>query len=131
MPTGSETVLVVEDDDTVLNLVQRTLTKQGYKVLMAVTSHLALQICEQYPDPIHLLLTDVIMPDMGGKELVECIQKLRPGISVLYMSGYTVDIREHQGHLSNSLRVLQKPFTAVTLAKHVRNALENRELPGL
>ena len=128
-PTGTETVLVVEDQESVLLLVQRTLSRQGYDVLTAPTPRQALQLCERRPEPIHLLLTDVIMPDMGGMELADRIQALRPGIRVLFMSGYTDDIMQQQGHLPASRQVLQKPFTAATLAQQVRAVLDAPPAP--
>ncbi len=129
-PTGTETILVVEDEESVLSLVQRTLTQQGYKVLTAAHPRVAVQLCAQHPEPIHLLLTDVIMPDMGGKQLAEYIQQQRPGIRVLFMSGYTADIMMHQGHLQEDLPVLQKPFLAADLTQRVRTTLDAPLTPG-
>jgi CheY-like chemotaxis protein len=123
-PTGTETILVVEDEKSVLTLVQRTLAKQGYKILTAAAPRLALQVLAQHPAPIDLLLTDVIMPDMSGKELAERVQKLRPGMRALYMSGYPADIMEQQGQLPAGLFVLAKPFNGTMLAQHVRAALD-------
>ena len=123
-PTGKATILLVEDEDDVLNLVQRTLTHRGYTVLTAGTPGMALQVCAQYPEPIHLLLTDVLMPGMDGKALAERIQQLRPGIRVLYMSGYPADGLAQHGHLPAAPHLLQKPFTAAALAQCVRAALD-------
>jgi PAS domain S-box-containing protein len=123
-PKGTETLLVVEDEVNILTMVQRLLTQQGYKVLSAPTPGEAVLLCEHYAEPLHLLLTDVIMPDMSGKELAERIQTLRPGIRVLYMSGYPADIMEEQGHLLAGLQVLQKPFSGVALAQRIRAALD-------
>jgi len=122
--TGTETILLVEDEVSVLDLVQLTLVRQGYEVLTAKAPLLALQTCERHPEPIHLLLTDVIMPEMSGKELAERIQKLRPGIRILYMSGYTEDVMA--GYLPEGLHVLQKPFTTASLTQRVRAALDDR-----
>ena len=126
---STETVLVVEDEESLLNQVQRTLALQGYNVLTAVTPRLALQLSQQYPEPIHLLLTDVIMPGMGGKELAAGIQELRPGLRVLYMSGYPAESLEQQGHLPAGLPVLPKPFTGEVLAQRVRAALDAPPAP--
>ena len=123
-PAGTETVLVVEDEPAVLMMVQRVLESLGYRVLPAATPRLALQLCQAHPEPIHLLLTDVIMPDLSGMEVAERIRILRPTIQVLFMSGYTADIMSRQGHLPEGLHVLPKPFTAVTLARSVRAALD-------
>ncbi|TAN36765.1 MAG: PAS domain S-box protein [Verrucomicrobia bacterium] len=124
VPTGTETVLVVEDEAPVLNLVQWSLAQLGYTVLTASTAADALHFVEQYTGPIHLLLTDVIMPEQSGKDAAECIQKLRPGIRILYMSGYPADILEQYGHLPADLHVLQKPFSAAALAQQVRATLD-------
>ncbi len=122
--TGTETVLVVEDERNILLLVQRTLVAQGYKVLTAIRPRLALEVCAQYHEPIHLLLSDVIMPEMSGKELAERIQKFRPGIRVLFMSGYSAAIMEQHGQMPAGLHVLQKPFSTTALAQHIRAALD-------
>ena len=124
MPTGTETILVVEDEASVLDLIRRTLALQGYKVLAAVTPHLAVRLCQQHPEPIHLLLTDVVMPEMDGHELSEHIQALRPNIRILFMSGYSSEVMEQHGHLPTDLHVLQKPFNAAALAQRVRAALD-------
>jgi len=121
-PTGKETILVVEDEESVLKLVELTLTQQGYHVLTASTPHLAVQMCERHPESIHLLLTDVIMPELSGKDLAKRVQKLRPTMRILFMSGYTEDVMK--GYLPESLHVLQKPFTAATLLQRVRAALD-------
>ena len=124
LPTGSETVLVVEDEEHILLLVRRTLAQLGYTVLTANLPSRALELCQQHSGPIHLLLSDVIMPEMSGKDLGEHIQQLRPAIRILYMSGYPSDIMEEHGHLGAHLQVLPKPFTIAALAKHVRAVLD-------
>ncbi|MEI6166148.1 MAG: PAS domain S-box protein [bacterium] len=125
IPTGTETVLVVEDDESVLHLARRHLAQQGYTVLTASTPRSAVQLCEQYPDSIHLLLSDVIMPAMGGRELSECIRKIRPDIRIMFMSGYPVDIMEQHGQLTPGICILHKPFTRAELAQHVRDVLDH------
>jgi PAS domain S-box-containing protein len=120
IPTGTETILLVEDETSVLSLIQRTLARQGYNILPAATPAEALRVCRSHPAPIDMLLTDVIMPEMGGRDLAERIQKLRPGIRVIFMSGYTTDIMEQQGHLPAGLHVMQKPFTGAVLAQRIR-----------
>lgn len=129
MPTGTETILLAEDEAGVLDLVQRTLTQQGYRVLSASTPDLALQTCGTHPDPIHLLLTDVIMPSMNGKALADRVRKLRPGIRVLFMSGYTAEALQQKARLSEDLHVLQKPFNRAELAQRVRDALDSPPTP--
>jgi len=121
---GKETVLLVEDEVRVLELVQRILTQQGYNILSAATPAEALRLCASYQEPIHLLLTDVIMPGMSGLELAERLKKLWPDLRVLYMSGYTKDIMAQHGHLPAGITVLQKPFTGAALAQRVRASLD-------
>ena len=127
LPSGTETVLVVEDEPSVLKLARRFLEDQGYRVLSTSVPAEALRLCEQHPETIHLLLTDVIMPEMNGPELAGRLRDIRPGLRVLYMSGYTADIIETQGRLAAGLPVLQKPFTHEDLARGVRAALDAPE----
>jgi len=127
--TGLGTILLVEDEDDVLKLVLQTLTHCGYTVLTAGTPGMALQVCTQYPEPIHLLLTDVLMPGMDGKALAERAQQLRPGLRVLYMSGYPAASLAQHGHLPAGLHVLQKPFTSSALMQNVRAAFEAPPTP--
>lgn len=123
-PSGHETILVVEDEAAVLDLTERTLSELGYKVLTATTPALALALCERHPEPIHLLLTDVVLPDMNGQKLSEQIQRRRPGIRIMFMSGYSAEIMERHDHLLPGVRLLQKPFTTELLARQVRTALD-------
>jgi CheY-like chemotaxis protein len=129
IPTGTETILLTEDEAGVLDLIQKTLTQQGYRVLTASTPRLALQICEVYPEPIDLLLTDVIMPIMSGKVLADRVRGLRPDIRVLFMSGYTAEAMQHTVRLPEDLHVLQKPFSRADLAQQVRNVLDSPPAP--
>jgi PAS domain S-box-containing protein len=122
--TGTETILLVEDEERILDLAKRVLTKQGYQVVTALAPAEAVRLCASSPAPFHLLLTDVIMPGMSGLELAERLQKLQPGIRVLYMSGYTAGIMKQHGHLPEGTQVLQKPFTGESLTQHVRAALD-------
>jgi CheY-like chemotaxis protein len=122
--TGTETILLVEDEERILDLAKRVLTKQGYQVVTALAPAEAVRLCASSPAPFHLLLTDVIMPGMSGLELAERLQKLQPGIRVLYMSGYTAGIMKQHGHLPEGTHVLQKPFTVESLTQHVRAALD-------
>jgi two-component system cell cycle sensor histidine kinase/response regulator CckA len=123
-PRGSETVLVVEDEEEVRKLAVRILQKQGYKVLEASQGNEALFICEQHEEPIHLLVTDVVMPGMSGRELSERLTSLRPEIKILYMSGHTNSAIVHHGVLEPGVNLLQKPFTPEALARKVREVLE-------
>lgn len=122
-PISAETVLLVEDEEPILGLASRTLTRQGYKVLTASTPHDALRLSEQFPDTIHLLISDVIMPEMSGKALAEHLQKQRPALRILFMSGYPAEILSQDGHLPPGQPVLQKPFTSASFSQLVRTTL--------
>jgi PAS domain S-box-containing protein len=122
---GSETVLVVEDEEGVRSLVCQTLTSHGYKVLEAAGAAQALTIAEQHTEPIHLLLTDVVMPQTGGRELAKRLSTLlHPETKVLYMSGYTDDAIVRHGVLEADTFFLQKPFGPSTLLRKVREVLD-------
>ncbi|OQW98534.1 MAG: hypothetical protein BWK74_04340 [Desulfobacteraceae bacterium A6] len=123
-PGGTETVLVVEDEKMLLEFVGSTLKEQGYTVLSAGTPADALAIAREYKSPIHLLITDVVMPEMNGLELKEAIGILRPDIKTLYMSGYTVNVIAHRGVLDEGTAFLQKPFSIGALAVKVRQVIE-------
>ena len=121
-----ETVLVVEDEEIVRELVCDILAEQGYNVMCAVDGHEALRIAGEYDGRIHLLITDVIMPHMNGPELAATLAPLRPDMKVLYVSGYSDnDIGEH-GVLDTHIDLLQKPFTPQTLARKIRDVIEER-----
>jgi PAS domain S-box-containing protein len=122
---GCETVLLVEDEESVRELVRLTLTARGYKVLEAENGECGLQIAEDFKQPIDILITDVVMPGIGGRELAKKLLALRPAISVLYLSGYTEDA-VIAGAPSPAIAFLQKPFTLQNLAKKVREVLRAR-----
>jgi two-component system cell cycle sensor histidine kinase/response regulator CckA len=122
---GSETVLLVEDEEILRNLIKNALEMNGYKVLEARNSREAFKICERYQEPIHLMLTDVVMPRMSGRELAQRLAPLRPEIQVIYMSGYTEDVLFRQGVLDASLAFLQKPFRQYELTAKVRKVLDS------
>lgn len=124
--SGSETVLLVEDDAMMRPLVQGILQRRGYRVLTAEHAEAALALAEQHVGPIHLLLTDVVMPGASGRELASRLAKSRPETRVLYMSGYTDDAIVRHGLLERGLNYLQKPFTPGLLAEKVRQVLEQR-----
>ncbi len=126
---GCETVLLVEDEDSVRELVRLTLTSRGYKVLEAGNGESGLRIAEACKEHIDILITDVVMPGIGGRELAKKLLALRPGISVLYLSGYTEDTVITQGALGPATAFLQKPFTLQNLARKVREVLRSRSAP--
>ncbi len=121
---GSETVLLVEDDLNVRVLACEMLRMNGYRVLQARNGVEALDVVRGNDRPIHLLLTDVVMPQMSGRQLAETITGLKPGIRVLYMSGYTDGVIVHHGVLDAGVAYLQKPFTSDFLARKVREVLD-------
>jgi two-component system cell cycle sensor histidine kinase/response regulator CckA len=120
---GCETVLLVEDEESVRELVHVTLVSRGYKVLQAENGEAGLRIAEACKEPIDILITDVVMPGMGGRELAKRLLALRTGISVLYLSGYTEDAVVTQGAIGPATAFLQKPFTLQNLVKKVREVL--------
>ncbi len=124
IPRGTETILVVEDEEDVRKLAVRILERQGYKVLEASQGLDAFLIAEKYEDLIHLLVTDVVMPKISGRELADRIAEIRPEIKVLYMSGYTDNAIVHHGVLREGMKFIQKPFTVEGLARKVREVLD-------
>lgn len=123
---GSETLLLVEDEDQVRRIVQEILEQQGYAVLAAANGEEALKLAEVHGSKIHLLMTDVVMPQMSGRELAEELTTLQPKLKVLYMSGYTDDAIVRHGLLDASLNFIQKPFDAASAARKVREVLDSR-----
>jgi PAS domain S-box-containing protein len=122
--TGTETILLVEDERALLQIVRETLESLGYTVLAASSPGDAILLCEAYPGEIHLLLTDVVMPTMNGKELKESLERIKPGLRTLFMSGYTANTVTHCGIVDADLFFIQKPFTREELAARIREALE-------
>ena len=123
-PVGTETILVAEDEEPMLDVMRTALEDQGYTVLAAPNPLDVYLLAQQHEGPIHLLLTDVVMPGMNGKELQERISRTRPGIKVLYMSGYTSDIIAKRGLLEEGTHFLQKPFRILDMARKVREVLD-------
>lgn len=125
LPAGTEVILVVEDDPSVRELVREVLTPLGYKVLLTAGGDDALRTSDSYDGPVDLLLTDVVMPGMNGKQLAEVFRLKRPGIKVLFMSGYAHDALSTQGMLEPGVAMIHKPFRTVTLARQVRQVLNS------
>jgi two-component system cell cycle sensor histidine kinase/response regulator CckA len=117
---GSETILLVEDEKGVRELAREYLEMSGYTVIEAEDGHTALELATMHSGPIHLLMTDVVMPGISGRELAERVSQVRPGIKILYMSGYTDQAVVHHGILDADTVLLQKPFTLTTLATKLR-----------
>jgi PAS domain S-box-containing protein len=124
VPGGAETVLLAEDDPSVREIVADVLTRKGYRVLRAPDGQTALEMARAVPGEISLLLTDLVMPGMTGRELAEALTAARPSVRVLYMSGYTDDAVVRHGVLAEGLPYLQKPFTPGALAFKVREVLD-------
>src|SRR5438105_2119169 len=124
LPRGSETLLLVEDDAGVRKLAKTTLQTQGYTVLEAAQGEDAVRLSGQHEGLIHLMVTDMVMPEMSGRELAERLKPLRPNMKVLLTSGYTGKAMLHHGELDPGMAFLQKPFTPQTLARKVREVLD-------
>jgi len=124
-PRGGETVFVVEDQPAVRDIVRQLLERQGYRVLDAPDGGTALDIAAKSSASFELLITDVVMPHMSGREVADRLSELRPGIKVLFISGYTGDAVVRQGALSQDMEYLEKPFGPDALARKVRNVLDS------
>jgi two-component system cell cycle sensor histidine kinase/response regulator CckA len=124
---GTETILVVEDEEPIRTLVRACLEGNGYSVLDAGDPVSALELSDRHSERIHLLLSDVIMPGMNGRELAMRLVALRPAVKVMYMSGYANDLIDDRGTLDRNVVLLEKPFTRHALLSKVRQALQNGE----
>jgi CheY-like chemotaxis protein len=124
---GSETILLVEDAQPVRLIARKALQSRGYTVLEASGGEEALLLCERFSGPIHLLLTDVVMPGMSGREVADRVLALRPELRVLFMSGYTDDAIVHHGVLDEGVVLIEKPFTPNGLSAKVRELLDEGE----
>jgi CheY-like chemotaxis protein len=123
-PRGTESILLVEDEDTVRELVHTVLAARGYAVVEARNGREGLKLCESHTGGIDLLVTDVVMPELGGRELAEAAIKMRPGLKVLFMSGHTQDVILKEG-VQQGAAFLHKPFTPMQLAQKVRDTLDS------
>ena len=126
LPRGSETVLVVEDEESVRDVLHQMLEGNGYRVLMARDGAEALQIADTHAGAIHLLVTDVIMPGMTGREVVERVTATHPETKVLYISGYTEEAISRHGVVSPGTAFLSKPFGAAAFLLKIRDLLDRR-----
>ena len=122
---GQETILITEDNDAILKMTALMLSRYGYRVIPASSPRDALQVAEQEKDRIHLLLTDVVMPFMNGRELANKILEINPQIKILYMSGYPEDIVAKHGAVEDGLDFISKPFTADTITSKIREILDS------
>jgi CheY-like chemotaxis protein len=120
---GRETILLVEDEPSILRVSRRLLEKLGYEVLAAHTPGEAIQLAREHVGEVHLLVTDVVMPEMNGRDLAKNLLSQYPNLKRLFMSGYTTDVIAHHGVLDPGVHFLQKPFSVQALAEKVREAL--------
>jgi CheY-like chemotaxis protein len=122
---GNETILLVEDEPAILAMTTKMLTRLGYRVLAASTPGEAIRLAEQHAGQLHMLMTDVVMPEMNGRDLAKRLLALYPGLKRLFMSGYTADVIAHQGVLDEGVNFIQKPFAMRDLSQMVRAALDS------
>jgi DNA-binding response OmpR family regulator len=126
-PGGAETILLVEDNEQVRNLVFTILQRKGYAVLVAEDGKKALDILDQHKGALDLMLTDVVMPGMNGKELFNRVIEKHAHLKVIYMSGYTANVIAHRGILDEGTDFIQKPFSTEDLAVKVREVLDRNK----
>jgi CheY-like chemotaxis protein len=122
--TGNETVLIVDDEPLILRVARTSLEKLGYRVLCATDGLVALELARQHANELALVVTDVVMPKLGGRELVQRLQALKPGLKVLYTSGYAENEIAVQGVLREGVKLIQKPYALALLARRVREELD-------
>ncbi|MCB5272385.1 MAG: response regulator, partial [Candidatus Cloacimonetes bacterium] len=125
---GHETILLVEDEPMVLELTEMMLKNLGYTVLPAVSPGEAIRLAREHAGEIHLLMTDVVMPEMNGRDLARNLLSIYPDLNRLFMSGYTADVIAHHGVLEEGVQFIQKPFTMQDLAAKIRYVLMDEDL---
>ncbi len=123
-PRGRETILLVEDESAILRMTAMMLQREGYTVVSAGTPGEAIRLANEHAGTIHLLMSDVVMPEMNGRELAKSILSLYPDMKCLFMSGYTADVIAHRGVLDESVNFIQKPFSRKELAGKLREVLD-------
>jgi DNA-binding NtrC family response regulator len=124
---GHETILLVEDEPVILELTMIMLERQGYTVLAASAPGEALRLAREHPGEIHLVMTDVVMPEMNGRDLAKNLLSLYPSLKRLFMSGYTANVIAHHGVLDPGVHFIQKPFSIKELADKVREAIQGND----
>jgi two-component system, cell cycle sensor histidine kinase and response regulator CckA len=124
---GTETLLVLEDEEAILDLSRQSLGDLGYSVLTAQGPEEAIRIAEEHTDTIHLLITDVVMPHMNGRELAQRLSVLKGGLKCLFTSGYTADVIAHHGVLEEGVSFIAKPYSLADLANKVRQILDGEQ----
>ncbi|HEV8581462.1 MAG TPA: response regulator, partial [Thermoanaerobaculia bacterium] len=129
IPRGHETVLLVEDETAVRTLSRLVLQSRGYTVLEARDGQEGVWVAQQHQGPIQLLVTDLVMPRMGGRQLADLLQQTRPSVRVLFTSGYTDESLLRQGGLEAGVAFLQKPFNSINLVRKVREVLDAEAPP--
>jgi CheY-like chemotaxis protein len=125
---SGETILLVEDEECVRTLARRVLEMQGYQVLVADSGPCGIDLFESQRDRIQLVLTDVMMPEMGGRELAEELTRRRPGLRIVFMSGYTSDEVLRQGIETEQVDFVQKPFTPEVLTRKIQTVLARKTI---
>ena len=125
---GNETILIVDDNASIRQLIVETLKPLGYNCLQAASGKDAMDVLRKYKGEVHLLITDVVMPGMSGRELAETIREERPEMKVIFMSGYTENIIAHHGVLEQGINYISKPITPVTLTQKIRSVLRENEV---
>jgi CheY-like chemotaxis protein len=128
-PSGTETILLVEDDGTVRLLASKLLASLGYTTLVASSGEEAVELAAHVAQPIDLVLTDMVMPGMGGLQVAAALSEMLPAVPVIYMSGFSAELGMGQRTLAEGMAFLQKPFTISTLAHAVRQALDEPRSP--
>jgi CheY-like chemotaxis protein len=123
---GHETILLVEDEPAILALATEMLERQGYCVLAASRPGEAIRVAEEHAGEIHLLMTDVVMPEMNGRDMAQALLATRPSLRLLFASGYTADVIAYRGVVDEGMHFIQKPFTQQSLAAKVREVLDGQ-----